>query len=140
MLLISEGEGSKPNKLRPIGTMSCAYRLWAAARVGDVLSWQEHFMDISCMVSGVDMEPRAYGGRKCWKLTMPCSRVFAFSDCPWIMASFGRFTIRIVLHLSERYGMSPKKVEPVRSLYAQLSGRVRFGVSLSNEFRSIHLT
>ena len=45
--LISKGEGSEPSKLRPIGLMSCVYRLWAAARVRDVMSWQEHWIDNS---------------------------------------------------------------------------------------------
>ena len=39
--LISKGEGTAPSKLRPITVMSAVYRLWAATRAHEVLSWQE---------------------------------------------------------------------------------------------------
>ena len=45
--LISKGEGTSPLKLRPVGVMSCVYRLWAATRVGEVLAWQECWLDKS---------------------------------------------------------------------------------------------
>ena len=42
--LISKGEGAEPTKLRPIGIMSVVYRLWAAVRVADVMTWQESWI------------------------------------------------------------------------------------------------
>eukprot|EP00973_Karenia_brevis_P066834 9290565-Karenia_brevis.AAC.1 len=38
--LITKGEGSRPDKLRPISVMSAVYRLWAARRLEDLLKWQ----------------------------------------------------------------------------------------------------
>ena len=38
---IPKGEGSAPQKLRPIGLMAFVYRLWASLRVRDILLWQE---------------------------------------------------------------------------------------------------
>ena len=38
---------------------------------------------------------------------------------------FDRVPIHIVLELAQRYGMSPKIIAPLRSLYAQLSRRFR---------------
>ena len=42
--LISKGEGTAPDKLRPITVMSAVYRLWAATRVREVLAWQESWI------------------------------------------------------------------------------------------------
>ena len=39
--LISKGEGSAPLKLRPLTVMSSVYRLWASARVNDLMQWQD---------------------------------------------------------------------------------------------------
>ena len=43
--LISKGEGTAPDKLRPITVMSAVYRLWAATRVREVLTWQESWVE-----------------------------------------------------------------------------------------------
>ena len=39
--LIQKGEGSAPQKLRPIGLMASVYRLWASLRIRDIMLWQE---------------------------------------------------------------------------------------------------
>ena len=43
--LITQGEGTSPLKLRPIGVMSAVYRLWVACRVRQVMVWQESWID-----------------------------------------------------------------------------------------------
>ena len=43
--LIQKGEGSAPQKLRPIGLMASVYRLWASLRVRDIMHWQEKWAD-----------------------------------------------------------------------------------------------
>ena len=50
-LISNKGEGTSPLKLRPIGVMSVVYRLWAATRVRQVMSWQETWIDKACIVS-----------------------------------------------------------------------------------------
>ena len=42
---IQKGEGSAPQKLRPIGLMASVYRLWASLRVRDIMHWQEKWAD-----------------------------------------------------------------------------------------------
>ena len=39
--LVQKGEGSAPQKLRPIGLMASVYRLWASLRVRDIMHWEE---------------------------------------------------------------------------------------------------
>ena len=43
--LIQNGEGSAPQKLRPIGLMASVYRLWASLRIRDIMHWQEKWAD-----------------------------------------------------------------------------------------------
>ena len=43
--LIQKGEGSAPQKLRPIGLMASVYRLWASLRIRDNMHWQEKWAD-----------------------------------------------------------------------------------------------
>jgi len=135
--LISKGEGSKPTKLRPIGLMSCVYRLWAAARVGDVMAWQEFWIDKS--MHGFR---RCHGAEDVW-----WTQALAIEDALLQGTSlfglsldygkcFDRVPAHLVLQLAERYGMSPKIVKPMQSLYARLSRRFRFGVALGAEFQS----
>jgi len=43
--LISKGDGTAPDKLRPITVTSAVYRLRAATRVAEVLVWQESWIN-----------------------------------------------------------------------------------------------
>eukprot|EP00660_Eupelagonema_oceanica_P019619 gene19618-biopygen24621 len=42
--LIPKGRGGEPTQMRPISVMSAVYRLWAAARLRDVIQWQERWV------------------------------------------------------------------------------------------------
>ena len=59
--LISKGEGASPNTLRPIGIMSVVYRLWAATRVKEVMSWQEQWLD-----GGLHGFRKSHGAEDVW--------------------------------------------------------------------------
>ena len=43
--LIPMGEGSAPQKLRPIGLMASVYRVWASLRVRDTINLQDKWAD-----------------------------------------------------------------------------------------------
>eukprot|EP00660_Eupelagonema_oceanica_P019581 gene19581-biopygen10780 len=89
--LIPKGEGADPLQLRPISVMSPIYRLWAAARLRDMLGWQERWIargqkgfrpgfscddvyyDISlrveeALLSGTPMGAVSWDYRKCFDL------------------------------------------------------------------------
>ena len=80
--LISKGGG-----VRPIGLMSCVYRLWVAARVGDDLSWQELWVDESMHGFGAAIVPRTAGGPKPLLLSLHSCRVLACLVCLSVIAN-----------------------------------------------------
>ena len=135
--LISKGEGSSPTKLRPIGIMSCVYRLWAACRVRNVLQWQEQWID-----SSMHGFRTAHSAEDVWwrhaleieAALLQGSALFGLSldygKC------FDRVPINIVLELARRRGMSPRLLVPLQSLYANLSRRFQLGMGLGKTFRS----
>ena len=135
--LISKGEGSEPSKLRPIGLMSCVYRLWAAARVREVMSWQEHWIDNS--MHGFR---RGHGAEDVWwTQALAIEDALLQGTCLFGLSldygkCFDRVPIHIVLQLAQEYGMSCKIVKPLRTLYASLTRRFRFGNALGKEFVS----
>ena len=42
--LVTKGEGARPEDLRPISVMPLVYRDWASARLREVISWQEEWI------------------------------------------------------------------------------------------------
>ena len=135
--LISKGEGTAPTKLRPIGIMSVVYRLWAAVRVGDVMKWQDSW--ISDELHGFR---RSHGAEDVW-----WTQALAIEDALLQGSSlyglsldygkcFDRIPFHIVLELARVRGMSPRLLVPLKSLYANLTRRFRFGRALGREFKS----
>jgi hypothetical protein len=135
--LISKGEGTEPTKLRPIGIMSVVYRLWAAVRVADVMTWQETW--ISDELHGFR---RSHSAEDVWwaqalaieDALLQGSSLFGLSldygKC------FDRIPVHIVLELARMRGMSPRLLVPLTSLYANLTRRFRFGGALGKQFKS----
>ena len=108
--MVSKGEGSSPNKLRPISLMSVVYRLWAAARVRDMMQWQQTWI-------GKDLHAyrKNHGAEDVWySLALKIERALLldedligfsldFSKC------FDRVPASIVFDIAKRQGM-PEKV------------------------------
>ena len=102
--------------------MSTIYRLWAATRVRDVLTWQEHWIDASVhgfrrshsaediwWTQALAIEDALLRGRCLYGLSLD------YGKC------FDRIPIHIVLELSRVHGMSPRLLRPLGSLYAGLT-------------------
>lgn len=135
--LISKGEGNSPLKLRPIGVMSVVYRLWAATRVREVLSWQEEWLD-----DNLHGFRRAHGADDVWwgqALSIECA-LLQSDDLFGLSLDYGkcfdRVPVNIVLELASYCGLPPKLVLPLRTLYTRLVRRFRVGCGVGQEFKA----
>lgn len=133
--LISKGEGTIPLKLRPIGIMSVVYRLWAATRVAEVMSWQEKWLDKS--MHGFR---RSHGAEDVWwEQSLHVEQALLQSDGLFFLfldyrKCFDRVPVHIVLEIAVASDMSPKLVIQLRSLYATLKRRFRVRGGIGHEF------
>eukprot|EP00660_Eupelagonema_oceanica_P019441 gene19441-biopygen20255 len=133
--LIPKGQGGEPEQMRPISVMSAIYRLWAAARLRDVMQWQERWaapgqrgyragmgaddvfyeLALRCevaLLTGTDFVGVTYDYAKC----------------------FDRIPQQIALKLLEALGMAARILKPLRAMYAGLRRRFRVGGGLGEEF------
>ena len=135
--IISKGEGTSPLKLRPIGVMSCVYRLWAATRVGEVLAWQDKWLH-RCLhgfrsghgaedvwwEQALAIETALLNGEELFGLSLD------YGKC------FDRVPVHIVLELALEAGMPTRLVTPLRTLYEKLVRRFRVGRGIGKEFKA----
>jgi len=135
--LISKGEGASPLKLRPIGLMSVVYRLWAATRVAEVLSWQDLWLDKS--LHGFR---RGHGAEDVWwEQALQVEEALLHSGSLFGISldygkCFDRVPVHIVLNLALEAGLPPQLVTPLRSLYEKLVRRFRVGNGVGQEFKA----
>jgi len=135
--LISKGEGTSPLKLRPVGIMSVVYRLWAATRVAEVLSWQDTWLD-----ENLHGFRRGHGAEDVWweqalhveEALLQSGSLFGvsldYAKC------FDRVPVHIVLKLAEEMGLSARLAVPLASLYEQLVRRFRIGGGVGQELKA----
>ena len=133
--LISKGEGSEPNKLRPISVMSVIYRLWAAARLKHIMLWQESWID-DCLHG---FRPAHSPADAWWPLALKIEHALLFGeDLSGIALDyskcFDRVPIDIVFKLARCIGMPWQILTPLRSMYANLKRRFAFAGAIGEPF------
>ena len=135
--LITKGEGASPTDLRPIGVMSTIYRAWAAARVRDLMGWQQDWIDSNLhgfrsghapedvwWQIGLEVEKSLLTGEPLVGL------VLDWSKC------FDRVPVDLVLRLSQELGMPEGVLNGLSGMYAQLRRRFRIGGHVGTAFRA----
>ena len=100
--LIQKGEGSAPQKLRPIGLMASVYRLWASLRVRDIMHWQENGPTQHCTATDLAGVQKMFGwiSRCLWKLRSWKERTWL--ACRSIGASASTVSHKALLSISLR--------------------------------------
>ena len=135
--LISKGEGSEPNKLRPISVMSVIYRLWVAARLKHIMLWQESWIDDCLHGFRLAHSP----ADAWWPLALKIEHALLFGeDLSGIALDyskcFDRVPIDIVFKLARCIGMPWQILTPLRSMYANLKRRFVFAGAIGKSFVS----
>ena len=133
--LIPKGEGSDPLKLRPITVTSALYRIWASARLKDVLRWQEkwihasqhgfrpkHSCDDVVMDIALELERALLSRQAIHGIALD------FSKC------FDRIPQRLVLSLAKTLGLHLRVLRPLENIYQSLRRRFKYPLGLGREF------
>ena len=133
--LISKGEGTAPLSLRPITVMSAVYRLWAATRVRIIMQWQENWInnELKGYRSGCGAEDVWWEQALRIENALLSGEELHGSSLDYAKC-FDKVPVEIVLKIAELQGMSDKLVVPLRSLYASLTRRFKFGGGVGEAF------
>ena len=132
-----EAERLRAEDLRPISVMSPVYRLWAATRLKEVLTWQESWA-----------APGQHGARPghgtedvFWELALKIENS-VLSGTPLYGFSldyckcFDKLPQKILLQLAAEMGMDKCILKPLQGMYHNLRRRFRCGGSLGQEFQA----
>lgn len=135
--LVTKGEGSRPEDLRPISVMSVVYRAWASTRLRDVISWQEKWIQECQHGFRTGHGPEDVW----WKLAVQVGRaLLEGSDLAGISLDyskcFDRISITIVLRLAERIGMDARLLKAIKGMFDQLQRRFRVNGAVGKPFTS----
>lgn len=133
--LIPKGEGALPSEMRPLSIMAVAYRVWAAVRAQEALSWQEtwvhpgqhgsrrgHSVSDALVRIGLEIEEAALTGNVLMGVAVDLEK--AFDNVP----------VDIAMRVLERSGMNERILKPLRGMYGQLKKRFKIGRCLGQEF------
>ena len=133
--LIQKGEGSAPQKLRPIGLMASVYRLWASLRVRDIMHGQEKWADTALygyrpgrraedvwMDLAVSVEAALVEGADLVGMSIDWSKCF------------DRVPQGIAFNLAEKQGLHPRVLQPLRGMYRDLRRRFVMAGHVGSEF------
>ena len=135
--LVTKGEGSRPEDLRPISVMSVVYRAWASTRLRDVISWQENWIHECQHGFRTGHGPEDVW----WKLAVQVERaLLEGSDLAGVSLDyskcFDRIPITIVLRLAERIGMDARLLKAIKGMFDQLQRRFRVNGAVGKPFTS----
>ena len=112
--LIQKGEGSAPQKLRPIGLMASVYRLWASLRVRDIMHWQEEWADTA--LYGYRLGRRAEDVWMDLSLSVESALIdgsdLVGMSIDWSKC-FDRVPQSIAFLLADRQGLHPRVLRPL---------------------------
>ena len=135
--LIPKGEGSLPLSQRPISVMSIVYRIWAATRARQCLTWQEYWIhkgqhgcrpkhstsDALARIS-VTMESAMLNGEELVGAAVDFAK--AFDNVP----------TAIGLAILRRMGLDVRVLAPLTTMYASLKRRFKIKGFLGKMFRA----
>ena len=133
--LVPKGEGNSPEDVRPITVMSAVYCLWASARVGHVMLWQERWI-----------APGQHGARKghgtedvYWHLAVRVEEALLDGQplygCSLDYAKcFDMVPQKIMMKLAGDLGMSAEILRPLQTMYGSLRRRFKIANFVGKEF------
>ena len=135
--LIPKGEGAEPAQLRPISVMSVIYRAWAGARVRELLSWQDGWVNENLH----GYRPRHGPEHVWWSLALKIERaLLEGTDLAGISLDyakcFDRVPSNIVFSLARELGMSEDILKPLEGMFKQLRRRFVIGGGVGKQFAS----
>eukprot|EP00660_Eupelagonema_oceanica_P006768 gene6768-biopygen36539 len=135
--LIPKGAGGDPLDLRPITVASVIYRLWAATRCREVMSWQN-----SWLATG---QTGFAHGKGCADTFMKIALLIEKSlldgtplvgfSADWAKC-FDRIPHTIMLNVLERLGLHSRVLCPLRTMYASLLRCFKINGAVGQFFRS----
>ena len=133
--LIPKGEGAEPLEQRPLSVMPVAYRVWAAARVTESMTWQElwirqgqhgcrphHGTSDALYRIGLETELAYLNGEKLEGAALDFSK--AFDNIP----------VAITLRVLKELGIHCRVLEPLIDMYARLQRRFKIRGYLGEAF------
>ena len=134
---LSKGEGLRPIDTRPITVMSAVYRLWASARVSQVLQWQASWlgMDVCSFRAGMGCEDIWWTSALRIEHSLLTGAPLAGLNVDFAKA-FDRLPVDILLNLADTAGMPSNVVQALRAMYRQLQRRFKTGDFLGEPFAS----
>ena len=136
-LFIPKGEGSAPQKLRPIGLMASVYTLWASMRVRYTIHWRGKWADTA--LHGYRPGRRAEDVWMDFVLSVESAQVngsyLVGMSIHW-SKSFDRVPKGIAFKLAERQGIHPRVLQPLRGMYRDLRRRFVMAGHVGKEFAS----
>ena len=122
--IIPKGEGSAPQKLRPIGLMASVYLQWAAMRIRDIIHWQGKWADTALHGYRAGRRAEDVGMDLAWSVE---SALVNVSDLVGMSIDwskyFGRIPRGTAFKLTERQGIHPRVLQLLRGMYRELRRR-----------------
>ena len=121
---LPKGEGLGPGDIRPITITSVVYRLWAAVRVQELISWQETWLD-----SAICSYRPEKGCEDIWVSQAISVEYALIFDEPLagfnadLAKAFDRIPVHVLLSLAEELGADADIIRALRAMYAQLQRR-----------------
>eukprot|EP01059_Diplonema_ambulator_P016454 TRINITY_DN27_c0_g1_i7.p1 TRINITY_DN27_c0_g1~~TRINITY_DN27_c0_g1_i7.p1 ORF type:complete len:1597 (+),score=259.00 TRINITY_DN27_c0_g1_i7:2453-7243(+) len=132
---IPKDESREPLKHRPITVTSCVYRLWACARLREILKWQEtwihnsqegfrpkHRADDVLFKIALQLEDALLGGDPLHGVALD------FAKC------FDSVPQQLTLELVADMGLDPKILGPLRAMYDKLERRFKLPLGVGKPF------
>ena len=135
--MVPKSDDANPASLRPISVMSVIYRLWAAARVADVMAWQEQWAH-----SGQHGSRRGHGTEDVyWCLALKIERAVLLGEPLYGISldyakCFDNLPQDILLRLASETGLHTNILRPLKSMYQRLRRRFRVAGSVGKEFQA----
>eukprot|EP00439_Symbiodinium_sp_Y106_P048663 s1419_g6.t1 len=126
-----------PSDLRPLSILSCLYRLWAKARLSDIVPWQDrwladgafgfrpgHSAEGLFFATALDLEAAEAEGHPCAGISFDLKKAFdALPPC-------------LLIQILRRRGCAECILRPLAGFYRHLHRRFRLNGVLGREFHS----
>ena len=133
--LIPKGEGAEPLQQRPLTVMPVVYRVWAAARCRECMTWQESWIDQTqhgcrpkhgttdaLLQVASELEAAMLNGEELHGAALD------FSKC------FDNIPIAIAIAVMNKLGLSSRILDPMIGMYAALTRRFKVRGFVGEEF------
>eukprot|EP01059_Diplonema_ambulator_P030260 TRINITY_DN509_c0_g1_i4.p1 TRINITY_DN509_c0_g1~~TRINITY_DN509_c0_g1_i4.p1 ORF type:complete len:924 (+),score=114.49 TRINITY_DN509_c0_g1_i4:185-2956(+) len=134
--LIPKGESKQPLKQRPITVSSMVYRLWACARLLDIIPWQEQWGDDTQYA----YRPGRGAEDALFELTTLMEKAFLTGEHVYGVSldfekCFDTVPQQLMFALVEKLGMHERVLKPLKAMYSALRRRFRYAMGVGKEFQ-----